>query len=160
MAEIAKRFVSGCSKVKLVHLVLDLQRKIWCDMIEKAKLHGQPHIGIPNCKATEPSSNCTMEWIIDWGCTTTYPSDAPKRHLSFNNLKAFIHHWSESIRLFGSFISQLGCFKLVPSLHLLAPSIRCTKKDLRKRSILFFNRLLNSPSLQTALPSVQNQPAE
>ena len=68
--------------------------------------------GIPSCAFTAPSSNWTIEWMTDCGCTTTsiWPGWTPNNHLASITSKPLFIMEAESIVIFAP-ISQLGCFR-------------------------------------------------
>ena len=68
--------------------------------------------GVPSCAITAPSSNCTIEWITLFGCTTTWTSSIPtsKSHFASMTSSPLLTIVELSIVIFAP-MDQFGCFK-------------------------------------------------
>ena len=86
-----------------------------------ARAMGRRISGQPSWAITAPSSNSTMEWMTDSGCTTTWMRSAstPKSHLASMTSKPLFIMVAESMVILAP-ISQLGCFS---AWALVAPAI-------------------------------------
>src|SRR5271154_4947013 len=66
----------------------------------------------PSCARIEPSTNSTMEWMVDWGWMTTWilSRSVPKSHLASITSKPLFMRVAESIVILWP-IFQLGWFR-------------------------------------------------
>ena len=73
---------------------------------------GRRMSGVPSWAFTEPSANCTMEWMTDWGCTTTSICEGltSKSHLASITSKPLFIIEAESMVILAP-MSQLGCLR-------------------------------------------------
>ena len=80
--------------------------------------------GIPSCAFTAPSSNCTMEWMTDCGCTTTsiWSGRTPNSHLASITSNPLFIMEAESIVILAP-MSQLGCFSACALVTVVSCSI-------------------------------------
>ena len=68
--------------------------------------------GTPSCAFTEPSSNCTIEWMTDCGCTSTsiFSNGMLNSHLASMTSNPLFIRLALSMVTFGP-ILQLGCLR-------------------------------------------------
>ena len=85
---------------------------------------GRRMSGIPSCAFTAPSSNCTMEWMTDCGCTTTsiWSGRTPNSHLASITSNPLFIMEAESIVILAP-MSQLGCFSACALVTVVSCSI-------------------------------------
>ena len=75
-----------------------------------AYMIGRRMSGVPSCALIAPSSNCTIEWMTDWGCITTSISSAPTPNSHFASMtsKPLFIMVAESMVILAPML-QLGC---------------------------------------------------
>ena len=68
--------------------------------------------GTPSCAFTEPSTNCTAEWTIDWGWMSTwiFSAGTPKSQRASITSKPLFMSVAESMVIFAP-MSHVGCFR-------------------------------------------------
>ena len=111
--------------------------------------------GMPSWAFTAPSSNCTIEWMTDWGCTTTsiWLGWTPNSHLASITSKPLFIMEAESMVILAP-ISQLGCFRACA----LVTDFSCSRVQVRKgppkRLVLLF-----LSGCRLLLPNTGKQPS-